>query len=339
MQPSPQALMSHPDYLLSAIDRHRFSFARVTETTYRQSAFLDHRMQPMPDEVFSMSSQAVRSGLSQLPGKPADLIIVHSSFCASTLLARTLDAEDVLVPREPQILGHLANLRRNRTDAADEYQQLFSSAMHLLTKRYADEQKLVLKLSNYANNLAADMMHISASTRLLIMLGSMEDLLISMHKHANEAAASLPRFLAALRIDDPDQCQDLHQVSEMSTMQQTALLWHLQLRQFMALNASFPDRTRLLLSNEFLSEPSAAVNALDAWIAAKRTEAERHAMLSSMLGMDAKGRGGEATTARTSSRDAMRVELADRIASVKDWAGGKGLLTDATELRSCRRLL
>ena len=341
MHDSGHRILSHPDYLLSSIDADRCRFAVVSEQTYRQSAFLDHRMQPMPKRAVSMATSAVLKPTAGGNANAAELIIAHSSFCASTLLARTLDADDVLVLREPQLLGQLANLRRTASGRESLYSRLFPAGINQLCKRYQPEQKLVLKLSNYANNLLPDMMQMMPDTRLLLLLGSLDDLLVSMHNHAAEAELTLPKFLHAMLLDQSALSLSPQALARLDLFQQTALLWHLQLQHFQRLLQRYPDRTRLLLTTQFMADPVTTVAQLDAWIGARRDDPQRSNAVAAMLDIDAKARGGAATPARTRSRDQARQSLRAEIKAARDWASAQGLWTDPSGLQNvqylCRR--
>lgn len=328
-------ILLHPDYLLTTLDAEHCRFAVISEPTYRRSAFLDHRMQPMPDQAVRLPTQALLKAPDHPRIRPAELIIAHSSFCASTLLARMLDAQDVLVLREPQVLGQLANLRR--TDNGS--QRLMDAAIWQLYKRYHAQQKLAIKLSNYANNLLPDMLRLGTQSRLLIMLGSLEELLISMHLHAEEAARSLPRFLQAMQLDLPETTIFSNGCGEFDLFQQTAMLWHLQLRQFNTLLGQYHANIRVLLTEQFMAAPDQTITAIDQWIEADRDNAQRERVIAAMMNIDAKSRGDQATVARSNTRRALRESLRGEIDATRRWAIDHGLHTHHTELHNIRYLL
>jgi len=339
MHESGHRILTCPDYLLSSMDAQRCRFAVVDAQTYRQSAFLDHRIQPMPKRVVSMATEDVLELSASSHIRPAQLIIVHSSFCASTLLARMLDADDVLILREPQVLGQLANLKRTDLPSSRRYQRLAKAGISQLCKRYQPEQKLVLKPSNYANNLLPDMMRMMPDTRVLLLLGSLDDLFISMHSHAAEASMNLPKFLHAMLLDQATPSLSRETLSGLDLLQQTALLWHLQMQQFIQLAEAFSERCRLLSSAQLLADPLTAVTALDAWFGANRTNAQRSAAVAALTAIDAKGRGGASTMDRALSRQRLRQSLQVQINTAMDWARSRGLSTDLGGLHNVERLL
>jgi hypothetical protein len=93
-----------------------------------------------------------------VPAPQPDRYIFHIAFCGSTLLSRLLDAEGhALVLREPNCLTDLAN-QRAALDAAERSDPASAPALHavraLLRRRWREDEPIVVKPSNWVNNLA-----------------------------------------------------------------------------------------------------------------------------------------------------------------------------------------
>lgn len=321
-------LLTSPDYLLSAVDQDKLTFAYVKQSTYTESAFLDHRIKPMPNQAYSADRALLASACKQRSATSnPDLIIAHSSFCASTLLARCLDAEDVLVLREPQVLGALANIRRQKR-ANGDYLNLLKLVTALFGKRYHADQKLVLKPSNYANNLVADMMALAPDCQLLLMIGSLDDFMVSMHIHAREAATTLPVFLRALLMDLPVNTRQAFVVSKLTVLQQSALLWSLQMELFIQLSITYVDRVRILPTHQFFARGGEVLQAIDSWIGGTRSDADRVDALTRFKQADAKSRGGSGSTARALSRESVKSSIQSELDAARQWALEQQLVTD-----------
>ena len=150
--PAGLAGLASPDWMLAGFDPEHdvYQFARVSKATYRGSAFLDHRIRPLPDAVRSLPGKEVDVLLRCVAPQPAGWIF-HTAFCASTLLATCLDDEGrTLVLREPAVLSRLAAFER-RTGAGGN--SAARRRVLALTERSYPAERVIVKPSNYANAL------------------------------------------------------------------------------------------------------------------------------------------------------------------------------------------
>lgn len=88
---------------------------------------------------------------------PTQRYIFHVSFCGSTLLARLLDIPGcALVLREPNCLADLAN-QRAAADVANReiagWAKALAAAERHLARPWGDHEPVIVKPSNWANNL------------------------------------------------------------------------------------------------------------------------------------------------------------------------------------------
>lgn len=88
-------------------------------------------------------------------------IVAHTSFCGSTLLSRLLSLETKnCAYREPQILAELSNLKNEKhalTQSSDRWEALVAFAYQQFTLCWPDQQAAIIKPSNWANTLLADL--------------------------------------------------------------------------------------------------------------------------------------------------------------------------------------
>jgi hypothetical protein len=337
MTPSAQDLLSHPDHLLTAIDARRYAFVDVSADTYARSAFLDERMQPRPQRAHGLGVAAIDAALEALPTwRAPDAWIAHTSFCASTLLATCLQSPWMLVLREPQVLGQLANLRR--VDDNDAYRDHLRRCLALLGKRYGHDQRVAVKLSNHANNLLGDALAARRGARALLMTGTYEELCLSMLGHADEARDALPRFIAVMQRDRACASADACKADSLDLLQQTALLWSLQLHALAGVAAVHGPRLRWLPAAEFLAAPDVTMAAVDAWFAQTRDDDAREAAIRACFGRDAKGRGGGATDDRRDERERRKTAQAAAIGAARSWAERQPWWCDLDRLDGVTRL-
>jgi len=259
--------LSSPDWLLAGFDlqNDRYQLARVDRETYRASAFLDHRIQPLPKKTISLSGTEVDA---LLPAKP--MIqggwIFHTGFCGSTLLANCLDHPGTtLVLREPLVLSRLAQSLRNASHPPSPGMHgLIARVIGLCERSYPGEA-CVIKPSNFANAWIPSWMLSDESGRparkAIVISCRLDTLLISVLKKKEEAELSLPGFLRAL-LQDSDYLQhtNVPDPADLDLLQQSVLFWHCQ-RYFLQRQLAKAEQGRFLaLSMErFLAEPKIAL--------------------------------------------------------------------------------
>jgi hypothetical protein len=258
--------LSSPDWLLAGFDlqTNRYHLAQVSRQTYEASAFLDHRIRPLPTASISLDGRQVdevlgHSRLAQVAW------VFHTGFCCSTLLATCLDHPGkTLVLREPLVLSRLAHAKRQNAGGDAASLKLLTQRVTGLCERSYAGEPLLIKPSNFANSLIVDLF--SAGVQLpqrkaVLMTSNLESLLVSILKKQAEAEVSLPGFLRALLLDS-DYLQVAGQVNidKLNLLQQSVLFWHCQryfLQQCLAQSAT--DSFLLLSMERFLAEPQAVL--------------------------------------------------------------------------------
>jgi len=258
-----KAELAGPDWLLAGFDEERelFQFARVSRGTYRDSAFLDHRIEPMPEQVITVTRTEVDAVLHELQPCPAGYIF-HTAFCASTLLASCLDhPARTLVLREPMVLTHLA--RRVRDSGSGEMRglhRLTTRVIRLLDRGYPPERVLI-KPSNFANSLASGILNGVppgvGSHKFVVLSNGLRNLLVSILKKPDEARNLMPVFLRSLlRDSDYAQRVDLPPLDSLDLLQQSVVFWHCQRHFFQRVLCALDDVRVLPVSMEsFLQQP------------------------------------------------------------------------------------
>jgi len=142
-RPGLAAFGQDPDLFLFDIQAGpSMLFAHRDENTFRTSAFLDGRIQPRPTRFSRLEPDQLEPLAGVLQHTP-DLLIAHTSFCASTLLARCLQHNELLCLREPRVLSTLANAYRQVGDTA-QMDALSVLVFKLLAKRYRPGQRVIV---------------------------------------------------------------------------------------------------------------------------------------------------------------------------------------------------
>ncbi|MEM7432731.1 MAG: hypothetical protein AAF351_12480 [Pseudomonadota bacterium] len=127
-----------------------FEFVRVSQRSLEAVAFHDGR------STFSSSHERIRVPIDDAltaygaESSVAPRLILHSSFCGSTLLSRSLGSlTNVVSYREPQVLIELAD----RSSAFDRSNTVAHFAIEQFQKTWTNDQQAILKPSNWANTL------------------------------------------------------------------------------------------------------------------------------------------------------------------------------------------
>lgn len=149
-------LLGDPNYLLHQIDPAEgvATFVPTTASLLSKPSFIDGRTDFATGPVVSVPLDALLA--ESLPSASGpDRYIFHVAFCGSTLLARMLEHEGVaFVLKEPNVLVDLANWRRAGKDG--RFDPTLQLALGLLRRRWAKGEAIVVKPSNWINNLLPD---------------------------------------------------------------------------------------------------------------------------------------------------------------------------------------
>ncbi|GAB4189830.1 MAG: hypothetical protein Tsb002_17220 [Wenzhouxiangellaceae bacterium] len=320
---SPRTLIDDPRYLLFDLRTGpELLFAQVTEETYRQSAFLDHRISPRPDQFFRLPLAQALAEQDQLPPPPA-LYIAHTSFCCSTLLARCAQSDALLCLREPRVLGVLANEYRRGLNEV-QVDRLAEGVFRLLGKSWSAEQQVLIKATNFTNNLLHPWQRLWPRRKTLLMWGSLRDFLISMCKHGDEAARHLDPFLRAFLIDAGVAENQQHQYLQLPLLRRAVWVWVLQIRLFERVLQSQAD-VRTLSASDFLQQPQAVIARLYRWLGLAPATVPSEAVVNAVLGHDAKIGKTAAVGDVSGGRQRIEEQFQRDIADALQWAADQGL--------------
>lgn len=272
---SSQSDLVSPDWFLAGIDppHDRFHFARVSQQTYRDSAFLDHRITPRPSEMRSLTAEQLCLQSASASNSPAAWIF-HTAFCCSTLLAFCLDQpQHTLVLREPAVASSLAQWLREHGEGS--WDGGARHVMALLSRPYAQQQVLI-KPSNYANALLGGVLSgrwldpatAGQAPRCLMMSSNLTNLVVSVLKKSTEAARLLPGFLQSLMADsDYADRLNLPALDRLDLAQQAVLFWHCQRYHFQQVMHGQPSGNYQALTMEaFLASPEETLHSVDTFL-------------------------------------------------------------------------
>jgi hypothetical protein len=335
--PGARTLVQSPDYFLFDVYAGgRLLFVPVSRRTYLESPFLDHRMTPRPESVFHCPFREIAPLTSDLD--PPETVIAHTSFCASTLFARCIEIPQLMVLREPRILNTLANDFRNLPHQKVIDNGFLHATWRLLGKRYETRQRVVVKFTNFTNNLLRPIQTEWPATRILIMWGELEAFLISMLKHEHEAGQQLWMFLKAFLMDQGVDLSVINKRLQLPLMKQAIWTWSLQIQDLCRLAEKHPENVRSLSADQFLADPIDATRAFHRWLGFDATADEVKAHVSEVMGQDSKtGKSMDSRSIRRTRRQ-LQKDQAGRIEELIAWAENQGLVADTESLDQVRLL-
>jgi hypothetical protein len=283
-------LCRNPAWHLYDLDMQRgeLHFLEVTADTFRVSAFLDNRIAYTGERLHGFPIETVAAALRSQGMTPAHTgFLFHSSFCCSSLLARSLQAEGrTLVLREPWVLRRMGDLQRDLAARGQAWYpqgpQLLDMVLQLLGKTWVSDERLVIKPTHVANNLAADMLKLRPQANGLLLYSDLESFLISNLKKNDETKAKTGAMLK-LFVSDTDYSRRVPEVAldSLDFLQSVAVIWHAQMLSFRELLTSEAGpRLRCLESAVLLKHPVEAVSAAAGLIGTPLTAGEAAEMVS-----------------------------------------------------------
>ncbi len=193
----------------------------------------------------------------------APMLILHSAFCCSTLLARALDADGTATAyKEPVILNDVSGWRRRGADARAAAAAM-RDALRLLGRRWPGERAAVVKPSNVANAWGPVMLDLSPGSRALLLHAPLPVFLGSVARKGLEGRLWVRDLAAKLLADGVVELgigpRDWFGLTD---LQVAAAGWLAQQALFAKLCARFPDRVRTLDSEALLARPAEAMTRL-----------------------------------------------------------------------------
>ncbi|HEY1992479.1 MAG TPA: hypothetical protein VGH71_08450 [Gammaproteobacteria bacterium] len=255
------------------VQRGEMRFLEARPETFQVSAFLDTRIAYTGEQVYGFPLDAVATALQQRPPPRRDLaLLFHTSFCCSSLLARSLQRERrMLVLREPWVLRRLGDLKRGvqarRQAWYPQGPALLDMSLQLLGKTWEDSEAVLIKPTNVSNNLAEDLLSLRPDAPGLVLSSDLESFLVSNLKKTDETRQKLPTMVQ-LFDQDVDYGEQLGvSLAGLDFLQAVVVVWHAQRIQWQALLASSAGaRLRTLDSAVLLARPAETLAAAAAFL-------------------------------------------------------------------------
>lgn len=206
-------------------------FLLVEEKTLSDAPFIDVRFEPFASGSFVVPTERLFSIEAQHDiVRPQPVYIFHHAFVCSTLLARCLNQVDAFFSlKEPWVLRRLADFKRSpgRKMAPGQWKTLFVNYNQLLAKNYSSGKIPVIKATNVANNLLADVLKHLPNSKVLYLYSDLESFLISNLKKTSETQKKMAGLLAGFFLDSDfgEKYPEYTNVNQLSFLQVCSLIW------------------------------------------------------------------------------------------------------------------
>lgn len=196
------AILSDPQYLPHAIDPggNSITFLPTTRERLRRPSFIDGRSDFATGPAVSLPLDAMLAEAGAARAGEVDRMIFHVSFCGSTLLARMLDVPGAsFVLKEPNILVELAGWRAAHGAGDDpRFAPALAWVRAALRRHWRAGERVLIKPSNWANNLLEDLTADPSSLRPLFVTMERRPFLLAVLRGGRDRLAFTAQVAAHL---------------------------------------------------------------------------------------------------------------------------------------------
>lgn len=238
----------------------RFAMLRIDEALVNGATFMDNRL----DVDFTRSTPVALRDMPHLQPPARACWLFHTSFCCSTLLARTLqDTSACMVYREPLVLRRLSDAR----DRGMVVTHWMAPTTRLLFRPWEKEGAVVVKPTHAALNIATELLAATPGSRAVALLSSLDDFLVSNIKKTPETQAKVPTLVErAVAAGSLRHRLAGREIEPPSLLAAVALQWAAQRELLVDIELQMPGRLRFIDATRILGDlAGAARDCLDWW--------------------------------------------------------------------------
>jgi hypothetical protein len=264
------ALASDPDIHFHDFDltQRTATLVRLSEAELRAASFLDARALSADSRGLVVPIEAFIDAAEKVPAHAYDAMF-HVAHCGSTLVSRLLGALPYNLPkREPLVwLGCSLYARRHQVAITERaWGRLFNATSRTLARRHRDSDRVLLKSTSVAANLLPWVLGTDQSQRAICVTMTFESWIANLLDDADARADVLGRSAHNL--------YDLHRVTPreelvetgLSELEALAACWLAPMRWFAGGVRLFPERTRIITTEQLLEHPNVGLAALAAFL-------------------------------------------------------------------------
>jgi hypothetical protein len=176
---SAAKIVADPEWLAHRYDEQidAFQYRHVPRSRHAEVGFAT-------DDYLGKEANPVvipREEAARLLGEQAPIhFILHSAYCASTMLVRSLDLPgSAMGISEPVVLNDMVGWRRRGADVR-RHAMVMDQSLGQLSRPWGPGEAVVLKPSNIFNGLAMGALHIRPQSSALLLFSPIEEFLLSV---------------------------------------------------------------------------------------------------------------------------------------------------------------
>lgn len=263
MSVSLDAVVADPHWLCIGYqrDRRELHFAHCDDARLDDAPFLDEPWLDFSARC-AFGLEEVTALLPAPDARPPPRLVLHTSFCCSTLMARCLETPGrVRALRELTAFNGLARTRLRLPPDSTAWPRLVECIGWLSSRAFDADGMTINKPSNVMLGAVPDLLAAHPRASAIAMFSDLPAYLVSCAKKGRGAQAQLlamhdatdpaSRFAARFGLTP----------AALGPLELGALIWHLHMDLLRAV-----DRVRVLDASRFLAEPLAAVQAAQRWL-------------------------------------------------------------------------
>ncbi len=202
-----------------------------------------------------------REIISHLPANKPLHFILHSAFCASTMLARGFNLPGVSMGlKEPVLLNDIVGWRRRGAERTAVAERL-DHGLRMLSRPFGNDQAVVVKPSNVFNSLAPVALALRPESRAVLLYAPLPVFLVSVARKGLWCRLWCRELLEGLITDGMvDLGFEPRDYFRQSDLQVAAVGWIAQHQLFARMAKQFgPERIATLDSERLTANPAAAL--------------------------------------------------------------------------------
>jgi len=233
---------------------HTIRFCRVGRADLVEAPFLDRRLTDRLPALGSIGADAAIAEQARAPD-----FVLHTAFCGSTLLARSLDVRGINVSlREPNVLMDLANAVRIRPPAEQaRIRRALGNALALLARPFESDEHVLIKPTNSATSLYLPICEALPTARFVLLHSSLRAFLVSVIKKGEEGRHFVRTLYNIFALDGTGLGRiPQRQAMAFTDLQVAALVWRHQIETLEALRERVGATRALTLDGDaFIANP------------------------------------------------------------------------------------